>query len=120
MNHQQTKILKKCYELEQSFSESEPEKWETWLLRDWQEQVEHGPTYKVGEWFGPLPERDRVGYRRCIKKLEEQGLLTTWRRWGDRMTNVKLTEAGRAEIERLAGLATGSKDEPVVVGIRKC
>jgi len=101
MNHQQTKILKKCYELQVENSKTEPEKWETWLLHDWQEQVEHGPAYKVGEWFGPLPNRDRAGLRRCIKKLEEQGLLTVWKKWGQQMTNIKLTAAGKAEAKKL-------------------
>ncbi len=99
MNHQSQKILTRCHELQVANSKSEPQEWQTWLLRDWQEVEDHGPTYKASKWFGSMPERDRVGMRRCIQKLEKAGLLTIWRRWGTQMTNVKLTEAGE-EIAR--------------------
>jgi len=101
MNPNHARILKKCHELEQVISKSKPKPWETWLFFDWQEETEHGPRYKVSEWFGQLPERHRVGLRRCIAALEKKGLLTTWRRWDDRLTNVKLTEAGRREAQKL-------------------
>jgi len=94
MKPTEKKILRKCLELQQLNAESKPEPWRTWSLDNWHEIQEHGPTYRISEWFGELPERDRVHYRRTIKALEKQGLLKTWRRWGDRMTNVKLTEAG--------------------------
>jgi len=100
MNDAEQKILKRCYELQKTIAKSEPEKWEAFWHQEWLDKMKHGPPYKIGDWFGPLPERDRVRYRRCVQALERQGLLTTWRRWGDRITNVKLTTAGKDFAER--------------------
>lgn len=82
-----------------------PEDWQTWLVDEYDEQVEHGPRYGCGEWFGPHPEHQRMRYRRAIDELERGGLLITWRRWGRRLSNLRLTRKGKALVTMLLGEA---------------
>lgn len=101
MTETQKAIIRRCYAKQQEIACSRQEAWRSYQLREWQQQMDHGPTYQVSEWFGAMPERDRVHYRRSIRALESRGLLTVWCRWGQRMTNIKLTDAGELEAKRL-------------------
>jgi hypothetical protein len=77
------------------------------------EQRARGFQYRPVEWFGPLlPGRIRKRCRRAIDRLEAVGLLVTWRKYGGRLTHLKLTPEG----ERLAVelLARHGGDVPVV------
>lgn len=70
-------------------------------LDDHEDQIEHGPRYQPGEWFGQLSDVHQTRLRRTIRKLEADGLLTTWKQFGGRLSHIKLTDAGMAEAERI-------------------
>ncbi len=73
-----------------------PPAWQTWLRSEWDEQLEHGPRYSSGDWFGVTEVRASFtdAFRRAIQQLADAKLLVIWRRFGRRLTNIKLTPAG--------------------------
>ncbi len=79
-----------------------PPAWQTWLRSEWDEQLEHGPRYSSGDWFGVTESEPhlQMRYRRAIKQLADAKLLVIWRRFGRRLTNIKLTTAGLAVCDR--------------------
>ncbi len=98
-------VIVQAYRMQEAFlaaPEPEPAAW--WLVMERAEQRAHGFRYQPTEWFGPeLPERIRKRCRRAIDRLEADGLLITWRKYGGRMSHLKLTPAGeRLAVELLA------------------
>lgn len=82
-----------------------PAKWKNWEVREWLELRELGPRYSPAALFNggnALPDRIRVQYLRTIHALAADGLLAVTSENG-RMKFVKLTPAGRAALESLAG-----------------
>jgi hypothetical protein len=82
--------------------------WDGLAELDRLEQLEHGARYSAGEWFGDIPNHRRQAALRCIRELEAAGLLSTWARWGKRLSHLRLTPAGRVlaqawAAERLEG-----------------
>ena len=75
-----------------------PPAWRWWDREPFDDVTRHGPEYRCGGWFGEVPEHQRMRYRRAIADLEREGLLSTWARWGRRLSHLRLTPAG----ERLA------------------
>ena len=97
-------VLVECYRRMRELADApRPEGWQTWLVGDYDEQVEHGPKYACGGWFGPTPEHQRMRYRRAIDYLEQIGLLITWRRWGRRLSHIRLTKQGEVVAKAHAG-----------------
>jgi hypothetical protein len=78
-----------------------PDDWKTREVQFYDEMLEHGPSYVVGLWFQGVPNHERMRLRRAIDDLEENGLLTTWRRYGRKLTNIRLTPAGEQVAEKL-------------------
>ncbi|MBA4104962.1 MAG: hypothetical protein C0485_04310 [Pirellula sp.] len=98
-------VLVQAYRRQQALlaaPEPAPSAW--WIAMEIAEQRAHGFLYKPTEWFGPvLPERIVKRLRRAIDRLEADGLLVLWRKYGGRMTHLKLTPAGeRLAVELLA------------------
>jgi hypothetical protein len=85
-----------------------PEPWRWWEVAERAEQLAHGPAYRPSEWFGLMtPDRILKRCRRAIARLESAGLIVTWRKYGGRLSHLKVTPAG----ERLAQ-ALIAKHEP--------
>ena len=79
MKPEQVRLLLECARRMQELANTpRPEDWQVWLVYEYDEQIEHGPRYGCGEWFGPVPEHQRMRYRRAIDELERGGLLVTW------------------------------------------
>ena len=91
---------------------AQPEPWRWWAVCEHVEQVTHGPAYRPAEWFGfLLPEHVRRRCRRAIDRLEAEGLIISWRKYGDRLTHLKLTPTGeRLAIELLAKYEHAGQD----------
>jgi hypothetical protein len=106
MKPEEKALLTRCLALQAEIEASEPEEWKSWERRPWEQQYIYGPAYFIGQWFGPLPERMRMRYRRALDVLAEAGLVELHREYGVRLTNVKLTEAGEVEARKLAAEAT--------------
>ena len=95
MKPEHTELLAECYHRTRTLSAApRPPSWQSWAIAEYDEQIEHGPRYGCGQWFGPRPEHQRMRLRRAINDLERGGLLTTWKRYGRRLSNIKLTELG--------------------------
>jgi len=104
-------ILVECYRRMQEHKRTpRPPEWRWWDREPYDEVTAHGPEYGCGEWFGDVPEHQRMRYRRAIADLERGGLLETWCRWGRRLSHIKLTATGREVAEGLAGSATEVAD----------
>lgn len=73
----------------------------SWVLAAREEQLEHGPEYKPGDWFGGHSNAERQAWLRGVYALEEAGLLETWRRYDAKITNLKLTPEGIQAAEDL-------------------
>jgi hypothetical protein len=96
-------ILIECYRRMQEHKETpRPPEWQWWNREPYDEVTTHGPEYGCGEWFGDVPEHQRMRYRRAIADLERGGLLITWCRWGRRLSHIKLTATGCEVVEGLA------------------
>ena len=78
-----------------------PADWLVWSTERYDEQTEHGPKYGCGEWFGVTADHERMRLRRAIDDLELGGLLVTWRRWGRRLSHIKLTPQGEEIAQQL-------------------
>ncbi len=81
-----------------------PPAWKTWALQEYEEIRDYGPRYSPADWFGGgqgIPEKYRVRYLRAVYSLRDRGLIVT-AGVNRRLTNVKLTEAGRAALKELA------------------
>jgi hypothetical protein len=100
---EETEILVRCHELQAAHRHvKRPHavyKWERML---WDETREFGPIYLPSDWFGEIPNAIRQRYLRAIAALERAGLVTTWATYGRRLSRLKLTPVGEAEVERLA------------------
>ncbi|MBM3996309.1 MAG: hypothetical protein FJ303_19475 [Planctomycetes bacterium] len=93
-------ILTECRRRMIALETAEPEWWEQ---ADWLEQVEHGPTFSIPEWFGTNADYMRMRYLRALADLEAAGLLIRFCRYGRKLTHVELTAEGMkaaAEMER--------------------
>lgn len=68
--------------------------------RRWEEIA--GPRYTPGEWFPDdrHPSMQRA-FLRAVVRLTEMNLVEPSARWGERLTNVMLSSAGRALAEEL-------------------
>jgi len=78
-----------------------PREWEVWNIDAFDEQIEHGPRYGCGAWFDITADHERMRLRRAIVDLERGGLLVTWKRWGRRLSNIRLTGTGMAVAKEL-------------------
>ena len=77
--------------------------WEEWDVAEHEEELEHGPAYSSGEWFVDLQEyQSACGYVGLSNAWEAAGLLTTWRRYDRRLSNIKLTAKGLKIARELA------------------
>jgi hypothetical protein len=89
-------VLLECLRREEALASAEaPPEWRWWDYEPYLEELEHGPNYSPTSWFGRLPDHERQRYLRAIERLERAGLLTTWRRRGRKLSNIKLTAVGR-------------------------
>jgi hypothetical protein len=79
-----------------------PAAWLLWSNDRYDEETEHGPRYGCGEWFGVTADHERMRLRRAIDDLERGGLLVTWRRWGRRLSHIRLTNQGEVIAQPLA------------------
>lgn len=75
-------------------------------LELWRERKEYeafGVRHDLDRWLGhaPTPSESAV-FSRALRNMEAMGLVVRVSRWGgSRATHVQLTDAGRAEAERL-------------------
>jgi hypothetical protein len=74
--------------------EKRPPRWRPFSTEMYEEGRAHGPEYKCSTWFGEVPEHERLRLLRGVEALEREGLLVTWRRFGRRLSRVKLTAQG--------------------------
>jgi hypothetical protein len=65
------------------------------------DQVEHGPRWRPGEWFAGPTASQRGLLSEALTALEAAGLVVLVRGMGDRCRHVKLTELGMQEAEAL-------------------
>jgi len=92
-----SQILIECLKRQNAIPASpEPPAWRWWDVRDRDEELEFGPRYASGGWFGGVEEHIRVRLRRAIDSLEKGGLLTTHRKHERRLSHIKLTPVGTA------------------------
>ncbi len=106
MSSERDDILRECLARERDIEATpKPAKGNIWALREWEDQQEYGPPFSVPEWFGDednfIPERYRSRYLRALWQAHDDGLLIGTRT-GARLSNVKLTEAGRKLAEELS------------------
>ena len=95
MKAEHLQLLSECYHRTRVIRDApRPASWQTWAITEYDEQIKHGPRYGCGQWFGPRPDHQQKRLRRAINDLERGGLLTTWKRYGRRLSNIKLTELG--------------------------
>jgi len=88
-------ILIECLRRQNAIADSPvPPGWKWWANEARSEQLEFGPRYASGDWFGDVEEHIRVRLRRAIDSLEKGGLLTTHRKHERRLSHIKLTPAG--------------------------
>ena len=59
-------------------------------------QMKHGPDYSHSGWWGPTNETQRKAIRRAMVQLIREGAIVTHCRGQRRVTNIKLTDTGRA------------------------
>ncbi len=64
------------------------------------EEMRHGPRWE--NWFGVATPPQRMAYMRAWRRLEADGLVALTLHEGGRISNVRLTPAGREFIESLA------------------
>ena len=100
MTDEQKTVLLRCVELADALPAAEPEPWQ-YAHREWLFEMEYGPRYLAGRWFGPIGERMRMRYRRAVDALESQGLVKLHREWGTKLTHLSATPAGRAVVAEL-------------------
>jgi hypothetical protein len=111
MKAEHKRILTECLQrMAEHAAAPRPGAWQTWSRETFDAETVHGPRYSSGEWFGPLKEHERMRYRRALADLERDGYLTTWCRWGRRLSHVKLT----AEGERVARALLAAAGQPEV------
>jgi hypothetical protein len=79
---------------EANAKEKRPPAWRRIERGSFDETREHGPEYACGQWFGQVPEHQRLRYLRAVEEAERDGLLVTWCRHGRRLSHVKLTTGG--------------------------
>lgn len=95
-------VLVECRLREMIIEETPAEDLQTEAAQDdWLEQSIHGPHYNTRRWFGATSPTIGRRYLRAIGRLEVGGWLTTFRRSGRRLTNIKLTNAGTEFTEKL-------------------
>jgi len=82
-----------------------PPVWQTWAREIFDAVSAHGPEYHPSRWFGLLHEHEVKRYRRAIADLEREGLLSTWARWGRRLSHLRLTSEGEKVARELLGAA---------------
>ena len=108
---EQRMILVECLRRQREHRKTPPPpKWQIWDRRGRDEQTRHGPRYGSGEWFGEMPEYQRMRFRRAVDALEAAGLIRTWRACGKRLTNIKLTAAGKTAAEEILAGQNASED----------
>jgi hypothetical protein len=78
-----------------------PDEWRTLELEAYELKIKHGPEYRPTWWFGKIENYERVRLRRAITHLENGGLLITWRRFGRRLSHVRLTKKGEKIAKKL-------------------
>jgi hypothetical protein len=76
------------------------------VRRAWLEQVEHGPTFSIPDWFNTTADHLRMRYLRAVADLEGTGLLVRYYRWGRKLTHIELTAAGLKAAAELDANAT--------------
>ena len=102
MKNEHEKILIECFVRMRVLEKTpRPPDWKVWECDEYDELQVHGPAYAVGAWFPGVPNHERMRYRRAIDDLERAGLLFAFKRWGRRLSNVKLTEAGEKIARKL-------------------
>lgn len=106
MKNEHRQILMECHRRMQALAAGpRPPAWQRWDCERHDEQLENGPHYGCGQWFGDVPEHERQRLRRAIDDLERGGLLTTWSAYGRRLTSIKLTAEGERIVAELAAAA---------------
>lgn len=77
-----------------------PPKWRTWARQSWDFARLNGPKYEPSEWFPGIDTAGQKRLLRAIHDLEAAGLLVTAAEW-ERLSHIRLTDAGAKEAERL-------------------
>ncbi len=89
-----TELLRRTYELVEC--ESPMNGWER---HRYKLEVEFGPEFSIVRWFPEAgPDAVRMRYARALRDLEAAGLVQPWRKWGTKISHLKLTADG----ERIA------------------
>jgi hypothetical protein len=102
MNDEHGEILVRCLQRMQALEcAKRPPKWRALENEDFDEQLEHGPRYAAGSWFGQIQNHERQRLLRAISELERGGLLVTHRRWGRRLSHIRLTAEGEKIAQKL-------------------
>jgi hypothetical protein len=102
MNDEHQEILMRCHLRMQALKcAKRPPSWRALENRDLDEQLEHGPEYAAGNWFGEIHNHERQRLLRAVSDLENGGLLVTYRRWGRRLSHIRLTAEGEKIAKKL-------------------
>jgi hypothetical protein len=102
MNDEHEQILMECWRQMDVHAKSErPPEWKSLDNQDYDETTKFGPAYAAGEWFGEIKNHTRQRLLRAISDLESGGLLVIHRKWGRRLSNIRLTPAGQKIAEEL-------------------
>ena len=115
MTDVQKEILFRCFQLQHENSTKDPSRMPWWIYDVWQEEMKFGPRYKCSTWFGPQSQARTKNYQRNLRKLEERGYVVRWARYGELMTNVRLTERGEMLARSLTSEVSSLDREPQAV-----
>ena len=66
--------------------------------------VQHGPEFSIATWAGKVCPADRKRLERALRGLEADGLIVVQRSDTNRVSHIKLTDAGLIAAEQLDGM----------------
>jgi hypothetical protein len=70
-------------------------------IEDRLEELEHGPAFTVWGWFGMRRPHAKSRYLRAVYGMRATGLLVVRKRWGRKLSAIRLTAAGMAKANEL-------------------
>jgi len=105
------RILAVCHLRQESIQGTpRPADWQSWLIREWEADREHGPRYSPTAWFGELSDAERQNFMRGVYRLAAAGLLVLFKSEGGKLQRVKLTPAGETKAAELTAGMEASVD----------
>lgn len=81
-----------------------------WERHRYELEVEFGPEFSIVRWFDAGPDAVRMRYARALRDLEAAGLVQSWRKWGTKISHLKLTADGERVASEL--LTEQTKETP--------